>query len=148
MKLQISRENSQSRLLPLSHVGTLSSLLWCFLPFHRLLPPITSNRVTAEVKAECSNSVLASKSRVPNPSCSVPIAPRYTHCHLASVFYSPEKADKVLFGLDSASVKGSDSLSGHLLKSCKSDLASLLSVLLLWPPPLCFDVTKHYPRPQ
>ena len=131
MKLQISRLNSQAHLLPPSHGGALSSLLWCWLPFYHPPPlrPITSTSVTAEVRAECPYSVFASKPWVPNPSCSVPVAPRHTNPHFDFVRDSPAKAEKVLSGLDPASASGPDDIGGHVLKSYKSSVASFLSAL-------------------
>ena len=83
---------------------------------------------SAGVRKGCLDSVFGSKSRVPNPSRSIPILPWRTHC-LMDYVSSSEKVEKVLSSLEAASMMGPDDISAHLLKSCSAILASPLSAL-------------------
>ena len=96
------------------------------------IPSLSSNGTTADStheKAECLNSVCASKSCVPNPSLSVPILCCQTQLILDSVSFAPEKVEKVLSTLDSDFVTGLDSIISHVLKTCSAAPAHPLSAL-------------------
>ena len=90
------------------------------------IPSLTSNGHTADTapeKAECLNSVFASKSCVQNPLLTVPTLPSHTQLSLDSVSFSSEKVESLLSNLDSDSATGPDGISPHVLKTCSSALA-------------------------
>ena len=102
--------------------------LWCICsPF---IPSLTSNGTTTDStrkKAECPNSVFASKSCVPNPSLAVPIFPSCIQLLLNAVSFAPEMGERFLEMLDSDSATGPDGNSSHVLKTCSADFAPPLS---------------------
>ena len=92
---------------------------------------LSSNGSTADSareKAECLNSVFASKSCAPNPSLSVSILPCHTPLLLDCVFCT-ENVERVLSTLNSESPTGPDGISSQVLKTCSAALAHPLSVL-------------------
>ena len=96
------------------------------------IPSLTSNGHTADTareKAECLNSVFASKSCVPNPSFSVPTLPSHTQLFLGYVSFCPDKVESLLSNLDSDAATGPDSINRRVLKTCSIALANPLSVL-------------------
>ena len=125
------------------------------------IPSHTSNSRTADTareKAECLNSVFASKYCVQNPSLSVPTLPSHTQLSLDSVSFSPDKVNSLLSNLDSDSATGPDGISPRVLKICSAALAHPLSLSLCSIHPLssihpliysrssaiCLEISKHY----
>ena len=96
------------------------------------IPSLTPNGRTADTaheKAECLNSVFASKSCVWNPLLSGPTLPSHTQLFLDSVSFSPDKVEGLLSNLDSDSATGPDNINPRVLKTCSAALAHSLSVL-------------------
>ena len=83
------------------------------------IPSLPSNDCTAETareKAECLNSVFASKSCVRNPSLSVPTLPSHNQLSLDSVS-SSDKVESLLSNLNSDSATGPDGISPRVLNA-------------------------------
>jgi len=102
-----------------------------------MLPPIHSLTAkgttanSAREKAECLNSVFASKSCVPNPSrsLSIPNLPSCTQLLLNYLSFAPEKVETFLATLDSHSATGLHDISSCVLKTCSAVFALPLSTL-------------------
>ena len=99
-------------------------------PLHLSLTSNGRTADTAREKAECLNSVFASKSCVRNPSLSLPTSPSCTQLSLDSVFFSSDKVESLLSNLDSDSATRPDGISPRVLKTCSSALAHPLSHVL------------------
>jgi len=124
----ISSLNSQTCLPPPNPSGVESNL---FLVYVRPPSP-TSNGCTADTareKAECLNSMFASKYCVRNSSLSVPTLPSCTQLSLVSVSFSSDKVEIFLSNLDSDSPTSPDGISPHVLKTCSSALVHPLFVI-------------------
>ena len=122
---------------------------WCMFPLH---PFLTSNGQAADTtreKAECLNSVFASKSCVQNPSLSLPTLPSHTQLSLDSVSFSPDNVESLLSNLDSDSAIGPE---GHqpmctknmLLCSCSRSLCSIHPLICSTSSAICLEISKHY----
>ena len=121
----------------LSNLSPSSNSWWC--PVKSVsgvcspsIPSLISNGCTADTareKAECLNSMFASKSCVPNPSLSELTLPSHTQLSLDSVSFSPDKMETLLSNLDSDSATGPGGISPHVRKTCSAALAHPLSAL-------------------
>ena len=90
------------------------------------IPSLPSNGRTADTareKAQCLNSMFASKSCVQNPSLSVPTLPSRTQLSLDFVSFSLDKVESLLSNLDSDSATGPDGISPRVLKTSSAALA-------------------------
>ena len=97
---------------------------------------------SAREKADCLNSVFASKYCVPNPSLSAHTLPSRTQLSLDSVSFCSDKVESLLSNLDSDSVTGPDGISPRVLKSCSSALAHPL--ICSRSSAICLEISKHY----